>query len=189
MEPTVPELVAAALARAASAKFGLSCDPAVGGLLAVLAAHLPAGSRVLELGTGAGLGTAWIVSGLLPRTDVTVTTVERDARTALLAAQGDWPGFVDLRLADALDVLGEGGSFDLIFADAQGGKWDGLDRTIAALRPGGLLVVDDMTPLPDWPAEQHAKQAGVRQVLLTTPRLTAVELSHGSGVILGTRRP
>jgi predicted O-methyltransferase YrrM len=120
---------------------------------------------------------------------VTVTTVERDARTALLAAQGDWPGFVDLRLADALDVLGEGGSFDLIFADAQGGKWDGLDRTIAALRPGGLLIVDDMTPLPDWPAEQHAKQAGVRQALLATPRLTAVELTHGSGVILGTRRP
>jgi hypothetical protein len=46
-----------------------------------------------------------------------------------------------------------------------------------------------MTPLPDWPAEQHTKQAGVRQALLTTPRLTAVELSHGSGVILGTRRP
>ena len=45
------------------------------------------------------------------------------------------------------------------------------------------------TPLPDWPAEQHTKQAGVRQALLTTPRLTAVELSHGSGVILGTRRP
>jgi predicted O-methyltransferase YrrM len=188
MEPTVPELVAAAVARAAAAKFSLSCDPGVGGLLAVLAAHLPAGSRVLELGTGAGVGTAWIVSGLLPRTDVTVTTVERDARTALLASQGDWPGFVDLRLADALDVLGEGGTFDLIFADAQGGKWTGLDRTIAALRPGGLLVVDDMTPQPGWPAEQQAKQAGVRQALLATARLTAVELSHGSGVILGTRR-
>src|ERR1700733_5825457 len=110
MEPTLPELVAAAVARAASAKFALSCDPAVGGLLAVLAAHLPAGSRVLELGTGAGVGTAWIVSGLLPRTDVTVTTVERDARTALLAAQGDWPGFVDLRLAGALGALGVGGA-------------------------------------------------------------------------------
>jgi predicted O-methyltransferase YrrM len=126
MEPTFPELVTSAAGRAASAGFGQSCDPGVGGLLSVLAAHLPAGSRVLELGTGAGVGTAWIVSGLLPRTDVTVTTVERDARTALLAAQADWPGFVDLRLGDALDFLNEGGSFDLIFADAQGGKWDGL---------------------------------------------------------------
>jgi predicted O-methyltransferase YrrM len=188
MEPTIPELVAAAVGRAAAARFGQSCDPGVGGLLAVLAAHLPAGSRVLELGTGAGVGTAWIVSGLLPRTDVTVTTVERDARTALLAAQGDWPGFVDLRLSDALDFLNEGGTFDLIFADAQGGKWEGLDRTVAALRPGGLLLVDDMTPQPDWPAEQRARQAEVSRALVTSPLLTAVELNHGSGVVLGTRR-
>src|SRR5450631_1775884 len=47
----------------------------------------------------------------------------------------------DLRVGDALGVVGEGGTFDLIFADAQGGKWAGLDRTIAALRPHGLLVV------------------------------------------------
>jgi predicted O-methyltransferase YrrM len=189
MEPTIPELVAAATGRAASAGFALSCEPGVGGLLAVLAAHLPSGSRVLELGTGAGVGTAWIVSGLLPRTDVTVTTVERDARTALLAAQGDWPGFVDLRLSEALEFMKKGGTFDLIFADAQGGKWDGLDSTVAALRPGGLLLVDDMTPQPNWPAEMHAKQAEVRRALLTSPLLTAVELSHGSGIVLATRRP
>jgi hypothetical protein len=34
-----------------------------------------------------------------------------------------------------IDVPGEAGSFHLIFADAQGGKWEGLDRTIAALAP------------------------------------------------------
>jgi len=72
MEGTWPALVAAATSRARSAGFGLSCEPAVGRLLAVLAAHLPAGARVLELGTGAGVGTAWITWGLLPRTDVTV---------------------------------------------------------------------------------------------------------------------
>jgi predicted O-methyltransferase YrrM len=188
MEPMLPEFIAAATDRARSAGFRLSCDPAVGGLLAVLAAHLPSESRVLELGTGTGVGTAWIVSGLLPRTDVTVTTVERDPQTAQLAAQGSWPGFVDLRRGDALDVLHEGGTFDLIFADAQGGKWEGLDRTIAALNPGGLLVVDDMTPRPEWAAEQHARQAAVRRAMLASPLLTSAELSHGSGVILSARR-
>lgn len=54
MEGTVPALVGAATGRPRSAGFRLSCDPAVGQLLAVLAAHLPAGARVLELGTGAG---------------------------------------------------------------------------------------------------------------------------------------
>lgn len=114
-------------------------------------------------------------------------TVERDPQTAAVAAGGAWPQFVDLRVGDALGVLGEVGAFDLIFADAPGGKWSGLDRTIAALRPHGLLVVDDMTATPEWATEQHASQEEVRQALLTSPLLTAVELDHGSGVILATR--
>jgi predicted O-methyltransferase YrrM len=187
MEGTVPVLVAAATDRAGSAGFRFSCEPAVGQLLAVLAAHLPAGARVLELGTGAGVGTAWIASGLLPRADVTVISIEKDAQTAALAARGAWPQFVDLRVGEALGVLDEAGAFDLIFADAPGGKWSGLDRTIAALRPLGLLVVDDMTATPEWTTEQHARQDEVRQALLTSPLLTSAELDHGSGVILATR--
>lgn len=184
----VPPLVAAAASRAREAGFLMSCDPAVGRLLAVLAAHLPARAKVAELGTGVGVGTAWITSGLLPRTDVTVTTVESDRQTAALAAGGDWPSFVSLHHGQALGVLAEGGPYDLIFADAPEGKWHGLDQTIAALGPHGMLVVDDMTPLPDWPDDQQAKVNQVRQALLTAPGLITVELAHGSGVILGTRR-
>ncbi|MGO9077990.1 MAG: O-methyltransferase [Streptosporangiaceae bacterium] len=187
MEVTLPALVAAATQQARSADFQFSCEPGTGQLLAVLAAHLPARARVLELGTGTGVGTAWIVSALLPRTDVTVTTVEKDPQTATLAAQGDWPKFVDLRHGDALDLLPGLGTFDLIFADAQGGKWEGLSRTIAALNPHGLLAVDDMTPAPDWTSEQRARQDEVRRTLLTSPLLTSVELDHGSGVILSAR--
>jgi demethylmenaquinone methyltransferase/2-methoxy-6-polyprenyl-1,4-benzoquinol methylase len=186
-EATVPPLVAAAAARAHQAGFPMSCDPAVGRLLAVLATHLPEGARVLELGTGTGVGTAWIVSGLLPRTDVTVTSVEKDPATAAAAASGYWPSFVDLRRDDALLVLGEGGTFDLIFADAPGGKWEGLDRSVAALRPHGLLVVDDMTPEPDWTDRHRAAVDEVRQALLTAPRLISAELPVGSGVILSAR--
>jgi predicted O-methyltransferase YrrM len=181
-----PSLVQAALARARQADFTLSCDPAVGRLLAVLAGHLPAGARVLELGTGTGVGTAWIASGLLPRADVAVITVEKDPETAALAAQGDWPGFVELRCADALVVLGNAGRFDLIFADAPGGKTEGLDRTIAALAPHGMLVVDDMIPTPEWDSGLRTRQEQVRHALLTSPLLTSVELRHGSGVILST---
>jgi demethylmenaquinone methyltransferase/2-methoxy-6-polyprenyl-1,4-benzoquinol methylase len=186
-EAAVPPLVAAATARARQAGFPMSSDPTVGQLLAVLAAHLPEDAWVLELGTGTGVGTAWMVSGLLPRTDVTVTSVEKDPANAALAAAGDWPSFVRLRCGDALEVLAEGGAFDLIFADAPGGKWDGLDRTIAALRPHGLLIVDDMTPLPNWTDTHAAAQDKVRQTLMSAPELTSVELAVGSGVILSAR--
>jgi demethylmenaquinone methyltransferase/2-methoxy-6-polyprenyl-1,4-benzoquinol methylase len=183
-----PSLVAAAAARAREAGFPMSSEPAVGRLLAVLAAQVPEEGRILEFGTGVGVGTAWIVSGLLPRTDVEVLTVERDPQTAALAALGDWPSFVELRRGDALDVLARtDGTFDLIFADAPEGKWHGLDRTIAALAPHGLLIVDDMTPRPDWTDSHRAAQERVRQTLLTAPELTSVELGHGSGVILSAR--
>jgi predicted O-methyltransferase YrrM len=186
-EVPVPPLVAAAAGRASQVGFPMSCDPAVGRLLAVLAAHLPGGARVLELGTGAGVGAAWIVSGLLPRTDVTVTSVESDPGTAAVAAAGHWPSFVDLRRGDALEVLAEGGTFELIFADAPAGKWEGLDRSVAALGPHGLLVVDDMTPEPDWSEGHRAAVERIRQALLSAPELTSAELAVGSGMILSAR--
>jgi predicted O-methyltransferase YrrM len=186
-QAAVPPLVAAALARAGQAGFPMSCDPAVGALLAVLAGHLPEGARVLELGTGTGAGTAWIASGLRPRADVTVTSVEKDPATAAVAAAGDWPCFVQLRRGDALEVLAEGGTFDLVFADAPAGKWEGLDQSVAALRPHGLLVVDDMTPQPGWTAGHRAATGEVRRALLADPALISAELPVGSGVILSVR--
>jgi len=107
-------------------------------------------------------------------------------RAARPAGQLAW--LVELRHGDALDVLREGGTFDLIFADAPGGKHEGIELTIAALNPRGLLIVDDMTPVPQWPAELHAGQAEVRRALFASPLLTSVELACGSGVILCARR-
>ncbi|MGW0483273.1 O-methyltransferase [Nonomuraea sp. NPDC003214] len=182
------DLVTAAVARAEEASFAYSCDPGVGRLLAALAAAVPEGGRVLELGTGAGVGLAWLVSGLLPRTDVTVTSVERDPGRAALAARDGWPSFVDLRTGDALDLLDRLGAFDLIFADATGGKHVGLDRTIAALRPRGILLVDDLAPAPGWDDDLIRKQRAVRDALLAHERLVAVELDHASGLVLATAR-
>lgn len=183
----IPPGVARALERAEAAGFGLSCDPDVGRLLRVLAAAAPASGAVLELGTGAGVGLAWILEGLGARTDVQVTSVELDPDTAELAAAAGWPAFVRIEAADALKVLHRPQKWDLVFADAQGGKWDGLDDTIEALAPRGILLVDDMTP-PEFVSGLHReKTAEVRERLLTDPRLAAVEIAWASGLILCTR--
>jgi len=153
----LPEPVRLAAERAAQAGFTMSCDPDTGKLLAVLAAAVPPNGRVLELGTGTGAGTAWITHGLQGREDVDVVTVEIDAATAAVAARYPWPSWVTLLIGDAVEVTRRSGSFDLIFADAQGGKWEGLDTTIAALRPGGHLLVDDMTPREFMDARHERK--------------------------------
>ena len=180
--------VADAKARAAGAGFAWSCDDAAGTTLSVLAAAVPPGGRILEIGTGAGVGLAWLVSGVGSRDDVEIVTVEQDPDTSALAAGADWPPWVRLVAGDVLGLLDGLGRFSLIFADAPAGKWTGLDRTIAAVAPGGVLVVDDMRPA-GWGSAEHERQTGrVRATLLSHPDLTATELSVGSGLIVCARR-
>lgn len=184
----LPESVRLATERAERAGFAMSCDSGTGRLLTVLAAAVPPNGRVLELGTGTGVGTAWITHGLQSRADVEVISVEIDATTAALAAQYPWPSWARLVTGDAMEVTRGSGSFDLIFADAQGGKWEGLDTTIAALRPGAHLLVDDMTP-GEFADHHHArKTAEVRARLLDHPDLTSVEIAWSTGLILSTRQ-
>ncbi len=177
-----------ALSGAAAAGFTMSSDPEVGRLLAVLAAATPASGRILELGTGCGVGLAWIVHGLGARSDVEVMSIEADDDVAAVARGGRWPDHVPIVVGDAVELMPQLGSFDLIFADAEGGKWERLDLTIAALRPGGLLVVDDMTPA-EWQSTTHqAKTEDARGTLTADPRLIGVELAWSTGLIVCTRR-
>ncbi|WTW98158.1 class I SAM-dependent methyltransferase [Streptomycetaceae bacterium NBC_01309] len=177
-----------ALAHAEALGFTMSSNPEVGRLLAVLAAAVPHGGRILEIGTGTGVGTASLVSGLGSRTDATVDTIELDADTGERARDNDWPDHVRFHVGDAVELLPTLGAFDLIYADAPGGKWHGLDRTLAALAPRGVLLVDDMAPQDWWSAEHREHQARVREQLVSAPFLAVCELDAVGGLILGTRR-
>lgn len=173
--------------RAVENDFQFSCEPQVGRLLAVLAAAAPRNARILELGTGAGVGTAWLAHGVNGRADVRIVTVEQTPHLAEVAAGYAWPGSVEFRVGDAEALLPELGTFDLVFADAQGGKWSGLESTVRALRLGGILVVDDMD-LDRYADPLHKTLVeGVRQALWTDQRLRAVEFAAGSGIIAASR--
>ena len=184
----IPAIVSAALARAGRAGFGLSSEPDVGRFLALLSAGVPANGRILEMGTGAGVGTAWIVHGLGARSDVEVITVESDPALHALAREEAWPAHVKLRLGDVLALLGELGAFDLVFADAQGGKWEGLDRTIGCLRRRGYLLVDDMSPREFIDEAHRRKTEEVRRTLLSHPDLVGAEINASTGMILVMHR-
>lgn len=168
----VPETVIAAERLAAEAGFTHSCLQEVGRLLAMAAAAKPTGV-IAESGTGSGVGTAWLRSGLGP--DARLVTVERDLplaeRAAALFADdprvevltGDW------RLLEAH------APFDVFFCDG-GGKREDPERVVELLAPGGVLVMDDFTPAATWPPRFDGEVDELRVFYLCHPRLSAVEV-------------
>jgi demethylmenaquinone methyltransferase/2-methoxy-6-polyprenyl-1,4-benzoquinol methylase len=184
----IPEGVTAARRRAERIGFDLSCDDGTGRLLAVLAAAVPERGRILEIGTGVGMGCAWMVHGLGSRSDIELVSVEFDGTAAAAAREGSWPPYVQLIEGDVNDLLPSLGTFDLIFPDAPAGKWTGLGRTIASLKPRGVIVVDDLIPKPDQPEEWNDYLQRTRERLLSHEELIAVEIADLTGVILGTKR-
>jgi predicted O-methyltransferase YrrM len=172
--PETPPLVERALA------FEGSSIPEVGRLLHLLAAQRGR-ARVGEIGTGTGVGAAWIVSALPP--EVPFVTVELDAARAAAASElfaddenakvihGDWH-----------ELMPPEAPFDLLFYDGGGKRHPEVDgeHVISLLAPGGTVVLDDLTPGrpgPDAVREfwlEHRRLAATE--LLTTPE-TAVILA------------
>jgi demethylmenaquinone methyltransferase/2-methoxy-6-polyprenyl-1,4-benzoquinol methylase len=160
----------------------------VGRLLGVLAAASPPGARILELGTGAGVGLAWIVHGLGVRSDASVLSVDVDDSLLAATRSGGWPAWVELRCADGTDVVREHGPFDLIFADAVGGKLDGLDATITSLAPRGVLLVDDMDPALHTTDGLGVPLRAVRDALMSHGDLVVAEIAYSTHMILAVKR-
>jgi demethylmenaquinone methyltransferase/2-methoxy-6-polyprenyl-1,4-benzoquinol methylase len=178
-----PDVVADAARLAERNGFYLSVSPLVGRFLAVLAATVPPNGRILELGTGAGVGTAWLLSGLGDRTDVEVVTVELQRVKTLPR----WPGWVRAVEGDAVALLPTLGTFDLVFADATGGKWEGVELTIAALAPRGMLVFDDMLPQTWWSDTHRERTKAAADAVTSHPHLVSVDLPVPGGVLFAVR--
>ena len=174
----------------AASGFGMPSDRLTGMLLAALAATKP-GGRLLELGTGTGLATSWLLHGM----DATahLTSIDNDAAVQAIAhaALGADPR-VHFVTADGGDYLHtasmDGERFDLIFADAWPGKYTALDAALALLAPGALYVVDDMLPQPNWPPGHEANVAALRRTLAARTDLSVATLDWSTGVILATKR-
>jgi predicted O-methyltransferase YrrM len=122
-------------------------DAEVGVLLRTLALSLGA-KRILEIGTAIGYSGLWL-AGALPPGGMLIT-IERDEQRAADARQH----FANAGLADRANVLvGDAqrllakvsGPFDLIFQDGDKKLYGPLlDRLVGLLRPGGLLITDNV---------------------------------------------
>jgi predicted O-methyltransferase YrrM len=136
-------------------------EPDTAALLA-LQVRATAARKVLELGTSNGYSTLWLADAVRD-TDGHVLTVELDPERSGQAAanleRAGLRGYVDLIVQDAGDALRQSADaeWDLIFLDAErpyyAGYWPDLVRV---LRPGGLLVVDNVISHADQVAEFRA---------------------------------
>src|SRR5262249_50495056 len=122
-------------------------DAEVGALLRVLASAIRA-RRILEIGTAIGYSGTWL-AGVLPP-DGMLLTLEIDPARARLAREH----FTRAGLADRVNVMvGDAaqsiakvaGPFDLIFQDGDKPLYSLLlDKLVTLLRPGGVLVTDNV---------------------------------------------
>lgn len=187
MQTNVPRLVAGAKRRALDLRFSSSCQDDVGRLLSVLAAGVRDGGRILEIGTGAGVGLAWIVTGLHGRLGVEVVSIEGDRRLAASAAELDWPANVTLAVGDACELMPHMQGFDMVFADAAPAKYGDLEVLLATVRPGGMLVVDDLCAAPGSDSVDLEERDRLRTGLMHHRELQTVDLDWSTRVVVATK--
>ncbi len=168
--------------------FTMPSDLYIGVLLKTLIASKPAGN-FLELGTGIGLSLSWMIDGMDHAS--TLTTIDNDPKLTTLASNffGKDPR-VAVICADGAEWINHytGPSFDLIFADAWPGKYSQLDETLAMLKPGGLYVIDDMLPQPNWPEGHAAKAEALIELLENQTDFHLTKMNWSTGVILMAKK-
>jgi predicted O-methyltransferase YrrM len=158
--------------------------PEVGEFLLILA--LSSGARsIVEIGTSGGYSTLWLA--LAARTNGgRVTTFEVDPSKVALAREifldGRVDDVVELRHEDALPALADfDAEADLVFLDAEKEDYERfLPAIVAALRPGGILVADNLL--------SHALELeGFRRAALEHPDLTGLVVPIGRGELVAVK--
>jgi predicted O-methyltransferase YrrM len=184
-----PDPVEGILRETHTLAFNMTSEGKVGALLAVLASSKP-GGRLLELGTGTGHGTAWLLSGMDPLSRLDTVDVD----PALVAVARRHLGFdrrVTFHVMDGAEFIGQAnpGQFDLIYADAWPGKFSHLDQALALLRPGGIYLIDDLLPQASWPDGHAPNVAALIQKLEQYSGYATAKLAWASGLMLVVRTP
>jgi predicted O-methyltransferase YrrM len=78
--------------------------------------------------------------------------------------------------------------FDLIYADAWPGKFIHLDEALALLRPGGMYVIDDLLPQPNWPDGHAPKVPALISDIERRSGFVSVRLAWASGLMVVVRK-
>jgi len=167
-------------------EFNMASDMQTGSLLKTLAASKLSG-RILELGTGTGLATSWIVDGMDERTKL--ITIENNTLLLDIARKALQDSRVEFVLADGYEWIQtySGEKFDMVFADAMPGKYDLFEETIGLVKVGGFYIIDDMLPQPNWPEGHADKVERFIEELEERNDIILTKLNWSTGIIIVTK--
>jgi len=169
--------------------FPMASDVNVCAFLKTLAASKP-GGRFLELGTGTGLSTSWILDGM--NASSSLISVDNDPAVLHIAKQylgndqrlklteSDGAGWIEQN---------KGSKFDFIFADTWHGKYLMLEEVLDMLKPSALYIVDDMLPQENWPDGHQEKAIALVEKLEGRADLLISKLHWCTGVIVAVKHP
>lgn len=184
---TIPETLGVIERDTKNCGFTMSSERKTGSLLSTLAAAKPDG-HFLELGTGTGLSTAWLLYGMNQSAlldsidddqsvlDIAQCHLDNDRRVTFHYCNGE--DFIKQAQPD---------TYDLIFADAWPGKYSLLDETLELLKVGGLYVIDDMSPQPSWPDGHQDKAEQLLGKLNRYSHLRMCRLAWATGIVICCR--
>lgn len=167
--------------------FSMPSDAVVGRFLQSLVSSRINGN-FLEMGTGTGLGSAYMLAGMGAK--ASLTTFDNDEK--LLAIAQKYLGHDDrisIQHCDGADWVRSNSMkrYDLIFADTWHGKYLLLEETLAMLKVGGFYLVDDLFPQDNWPVGHAEKVTALKLNLLNRKDLNSVYLECGTGMILSVK--
>lgn len=183
--PEQPRIVAQALLLSRSRGFIASCRVETGRLLATLAASRT--GTLAEIGTGCGVGAAWIYSSMRPEAKLVTAEVDQElaGEVGKLFADDDR---VTVLAADWRELT-KAAPFSLLFFDSREPKKAGPDGVVDFLEPGGIAVLDDFTPTTTWPPMYNGSVDVLRQSWLTDPRFATsdVMVTDDACVLVATK--
>ena len=175
--------------------------PDTGALLHTLARGCGA-TRILEIGTCIGYSTLWMATALPPHGSL-ITMEYDNARAARAGDHFAAAGYADrvsVIVGDAMRFLHKvAGPFDLIFQDSDKQLYEPmLDRLVELLRPGGLLVADNILwngeVIPGYVREKKYSDEDTAAIISFSKRIAADAqlytsfLQVGDGVSVSVKR-
>ena len=167
--------------------FTMASDVLTCSLLRTLASSKP-GGKLLELGTGTGLATSWILDGM--DDDATLTSVDNDPKFLKIAQS-----FLDDKRLKLICIDGaewveanRDQKYDYIFADTWHGKYLLLDDVLAMLNKGGLYIIDDMLTQPNWPDGHQEKVINLISHLEARDDLSLTKQAWATGIIVAVKK-